>query len=151
MKKIVIALVLMLVIGRSALARVGEFWEDVEKRYGHQSFTGLKDPFGNRQFVYEFKDFLIVVTYIDKISVCEEFTKKEKTDRISKEEIDTILAANAPAGATWKSDNLLRWTSSDGKLVAIHGLRELQIATKEYTEKIAAHNKAEREDKLKGF
>jgi hypothetical protein len=136
---------------RTCFARVGEFWEDVEKRYGHQTFTGLKDPFGNHQFVYEFKDFQIVVTYIDKISVCEEFTKKVKGDDISKEEVETVLAANAPAGATWKRDSALGWASSDGKLKAIHALNTLQIATNDYTEKVAAYNKAKRENKLKGF
>lgn len=146
MKRIVIALLCVLGV-RSASARIGESWEDIEKRYGHQVFTQLKDSLGNHQYVYYYKDLTVVVTYIDKRSVCEDFRKKEKGKSLTENEVDTILAAN---GTDWRRDTPLMRTA-DNKLFAAVINNDLRVMTQAYALQITAHDQAEEKKKLNGL
>jgi hypothetical protein len=145
---------LLLAIESSAQARIGEAEHHIRLRYSSVSIPSLegRDPLGNKQHAYKFRQFIVMVSFENGFSVCENFFRRadganEKWLRPN--EIESILKANAAAGVTWKEivEHVV-WETSDGKLEAINRFGHLQVSTKEYADRIATANKEKKRGKV---
>ena len=141
---------LLLAIENSAQARIGETEHHITLRYSRVGTPSLegRDPLGNTQHAYKFRQFIVMVSFENGFSVCETFFKRadggnEKWFRPN--EIESILKANAAPGVRWKEivEHVV-WETSNGKLEAINRFGQLQVSTKEYADRIAAANKTKR-------
>ena len=138
---------LLLAIETSAQARIGETEHQIALRYSRVGIPSLegRDPLGNTQHAYKFRQFIVMVSFENGFSVCETFFKRadggnEKWFRPN--EIESVLKANAASGVRWKEIvERVVWETSDGKLEAINRFGQLQVSTKKYADRIAAANK----------
>jgi hypothetical protein len=132
-------LVAALFLANSVEARVGDSRSEIETRYG-DSFAKSRDDLGNEQRSYPFRDFIVVVSFEKGKSVCETFLKSGKVGsgfQVQMSEIRAIMDANERKNVTWvpKLDGI-SWETSDKKLQAINLFGRLQIATKNYAERM---------------
>ena len=141
---------LLLAIENSALARIGETEHQITLRYSRVGTPSLegRDPLGNTQHAYKFRQFIVMVSFENGFSVCENFVRRADgthENRVQPNEIESILKANTAPGVRWKE--IIEhgvWETSDGKLEAINRSGHLQVSTKEYADRIAAANKKKR-------
>ena len=103
--KLLGAIVIVLTIWTSAQARVGETEDQIALRYSTAGFRPLesRDPLGNEQRGYKFREFIVVVSFENGACVCETFFKQQAAEggkEIKPNEIEAILGANAAPGVT---------------------------------------------------
>jgi hypothetical protein len=144
---------LLLAIETSAQARIGETEHQIALRYSRVGIPSLegRDPLGNTQHAYKFRQFIVMVSFENGFSVCENFVRRADgthENRLRPNEIESILKANAASGVRWKEiiEHVV-WETSDGRLEAINRFGHLQVSTKEYADKIATANKQKKRAK----
>ncbi|HEY1583697.1 MAG TPA: hypothetical protein VGF73_11425 [Chthoniobacterales bacterium] len=140
---------MILFAAQDTLGRVGETKSEVEMRYSSSGLPSSRDDLGNEQELYNFRNFLVAVSFQNDRSVCETFMKLggSKTGfSLSPDEIGRVLNANEGEGRQWKTRiESISWESSDGKLQAISLFGRLQISTSAFSAQMRAfHEKRER-------
>jgi hypothetical protein len=153
-KPIVLALVIMLVIGRPAFGRIGETEAQIVARYGESLPANAKTMLGQPLKVFLTADLRVGVAFIDGKSAAELFSKIDGTE-IPDSEIQVILQSNT-AGSHWATSRdgpfgLRGWSLQSGGRIAGYTKKSLTICTQEFLAISAADTAREAKEKLKGF
>ena len=118
-----IALVLAFcIIAGSASANLGDYSERIEDAYGTIVQRRLQDD-GTVSVVYAKGRYLYLVTFANRRSISESYSRVNGTD-LSEKEITKFLKANS-AGVKWVPANTgteRRFKSSDGTAEATYGI-----------------------------
>jgi hypothetical protein len=85
-------------------ARLGETEEQCVQRYGSPD-PGFTEKGRAKQEAFTVDGFSIIVTFLDKISVSEIYTKVDKSD-FTREEVDIIVQKNADAKGWGNATNV---------------------------------------------
>lgn len=134
-KGIAVSLVL-LVCGRSLLARIGETEAQVMARYGPSIGAIPTETFGPvRGFALQ--EYLVGVKFLNGTSAMEMVSRNDQAE-IRPQEIDALLKKHG-AEVEWKVDKFekpdwKRWRTQDGSLVAVYDSKRhfLYVNSKEF-------------------
>jgi len=156
--KLIGIIAIALAISSNAQARPGETEAQVASRYGvaagSQPVTG-HDVLGNEQRSYHFRNYIVIVTFENGESICEDIRKQaEKTSEklLQRNDVDSLLADYTAAGVIWKRDpNGGGWDSADGKLRARKGPSVLRIYNPAYGIQLAAFAKRKADESYFGL
>ena len=116
-----IAVLAFCVIASSASANLGENGERIEDRYGTIVQRRLRDD-GTVTVVYTKGRYLYMVTFADRRSISESYSRVNGAD-LSEKEITKFLKANS--AAKWVPSNTgteRRFKTSDGSVEATYGI-----------------------------
>ena len=149
-----LALVIMLVIGRPAFARIGEMEAQIVARYGESLPANATTMLGQPVKVFLTHDLRVGVAFIDGKSAAEFFSKIDGTD-IPDSEIQVILQSNT-AGSHWAPSRdgpfgSRGWSLQSGGRIAGYTKKSLIICTQEFLAISAADTARDAKEKLKGF
>ena len=148
-----LVLVIMLVIGRPAFARIGETEAQIVARYGASlPADNAKTMLGQPIKVFLTADLRVGVAFIDGKSAAESFSKVDGTE-IPDSEIQVVLQSNT-AGSHWAPSRdgpfgLRGWSLQSGGRLAGYTKKSLIICTQEFLAISAADTAREAKEKLK--
>jgi hypothetical protein len=154
MRRNSIVLVIMLLIGRPAFARIGETETQIVARYGQSLPANATTMLGQPVKVFLTADLRVGVAFIDGKSAAEFFSKVDGTE-IPDKEIQVILQSNT-AGSHWATSRdgpfgLRGWSLQSGGRIAGYTNKSLIICTQEFLAISAADTPREAKEKPKGF
>ena len=120
-KPIAVSLIL-LVCGRSLLARVGETEAQVVARYG-QSIGDIPTATFGPVRGFALREYVVGVKFLNGSSAMEMISRNDQAE-IKPQEIDALLKKHG-ADVEWKVDKFekpdwKRWRTQDGSLVAVY-------------------------------
>jgi hypothetical protein len=109
LRAIILFAVVLMLSSHHAQGRLGETATELETRYGPGSRTVEAQP-GEAALEYKYKDFLIMVTFIDGKSAQEIYVHQDLKTSLSETEIQLFLDLNA-LGKHWeKSPEIPVWS-----------------------------------------
>ena len=113
--------IVTVILAATSFGRIGEDQNQIEARYG-QPGKDLGAHGDVHELGYVWNQFLVVVSFVNGVSLREGFTKPD-TSPLSDQNIKDILAMSAPEGTTWQEGQAQggdkMWGRSDKKAVAI--------------------------------
>jgi hypothetical protein len=121
MKQVLLLTAAFCLMASSALANLGDDSERIEDAYGTIVQRRLRDD-GTVSVVYTKGRYLYMVTFANRRSIAESYSRANGTD-LSEKEIAKFLKGNS--AAKWVPSNVgtqRRFTSSDGSAEATYGL-----------------------------
>ena len=134
-KPIAVSLIL-LVCGRSLLARVGETEAQVVARYGQSIGDIPTETFGPVRG-FALREYVVGVKFLNGSSAMEMISRNDQAE-ITPHEIDALLKKHG-ADVEWKVDKFekpdwKRWRTQDGSLVAVYDSKQhfLYVNSKEF-------------------
>ncbi len=158
-----ILVVLGLALAAPAYARIGENEEQIKARYGKPVRTNTKIFAPRVGRVYHAADMDITVIFVDGVSGVESFSKKNKFDWLSMNEVELLLKANS-LGQEWRVEKRpdattheWEWALVDTNGTALGVARfdpikgDLMVCSQKFIDAGMAKQKAEESAKLKDF
>ena len=147
-------LLIALIFSTSALARIGETTEEIDKRYG-QPLETIRDKGESRR--YSFRGFNVLVGLDRGISQCEMYQKKDNS-RMTEGEIRGLLQVNA-GNSKWNDDpdenldSFVYWSRDRKTRVAIYTLatHALMVTSKAFLPRFAHLANSSDRKKMEGF
>ena len=134
-KPIAVSLVL-LVCGRSLLARIGETEAQIMARYGQSIGDIPTETFGPVRG-FALREYLVSVKFLNGTSAMEMISRNDQAE-ITPQEIDALLKKHG-ADVEWKVDKFekpdwKRWRTQNGFLVAVYDSKRhfLYVNSKEF-------------------
>jgi hypothetical protein len=104
----------VILVALPAFARIGETEQQIEARYGKSERIDTKALLLLTK-IYRVGDLRVTVSFIDGISECEYFVKRD--GKLTDQEVDVLLKANSIDGKQWslKLDRLQKmWAITEG-------------------------------------
>src|SRR5258708_4183043 len=109
LRAIILLAVALMLSSRHAQGRLGETTTELETRYGPGSRTVEAQP-GEAALEYKYKDFLIMVTFVDGKSAQEIYVHRDLKTPLTDSEIQSFLDLNS-MGKQWeKSPEIPVWS-----------------------------------------
>lgn len=126
MKTFSFAIVILVGLALSSLAKIGDDEKQIESVYGKPAKV-LEEKGSGKKIGYTAGQVAVVVDFVNGISRREGFAKPD-TSMFKEDEIKQILDVSAPQNTTWKEESGKggdrKWKRSDGKAEAFFPARQ---------------------------
>jgi len=113
-RSIIFTVMLALFFGARAFAALGNSESEVEELFGKPVNQGFPNQKGITTNVYEKGDYVILVQFLDHLSLAESYTRTDQTE-LTQREIDLFLEGSGNEQPWTKNPTKQEWERADHK------------------------------------